>query len=88
MNGEPGKEDEILEEDSDEAEHEAEDVEVVQADGDEEVEAKTVIKPEKYTDVPKCTAEGNERIPRSLRSPIRHPAAEVDRHNLTHLPYR
>ena len=85
--GGPGREDEEISEDGDGMEHES-DVAVEQADGEAEVVETTRNGPDRYTDVPKCSAADNERIPKSLRSPIRPPAAEVDRHNLTHLPYR
>ncbi len=35
-----------------------------------------------------CPPCGNERIPTRLSSPIKPSAEDVDRHNLTHLPYR
>ena len=64
------------------------DVEVMQVDGDDEVSEDKIIDPKEHADVPKVSAVDNARVPKSLRSPIRPPVSEVEKHNLTHLPYR
>ena len=74
-------------EEGDGADQEDEDVEVMQAD-DEDDAKEEVVKPQEHTTVPKVSAVDNSRVPKSLRSPIRPPVSEVERHNLAHLPYR
>ena len=55
---------------------------------DKNVEGDVVIRKEHYDEAPLADPNGNTRIPKSLRSPIRPPASEVEKHELTHLPYR
>ena len=61
---------------------------VVQDDAEDDAGESESINLEASTTVPSCSAADNARIPKSLKSPIRPPQAEVDKHELTHLPYR
>ena len=56
--------------------------------GDSPEEAEQKVPEHSGTDPWVCPPCGNERIPNRLSSPIKPSAEDVDRHNLTHLPYR
>ena len=85
--GEAGESGETSEKDMG-AEQEEMDVTEVLDDAEEAAGKSESINPKNYVDVPKCSATDNARVPKSLKSPIRPPQAEVDKHELTHLPYR
>ena len=85
--GDAGKTGEASEEDTG-VEQFDEDTMVVEDDAEEVAGESESINPKDYTKVANCSAADNERFPKSLKSPIRPPQAEVDKHELTHLRYR